>query len=277
MYHSALVALNTEGGNEAATQMAVDLAVRQHLQLSAIAVIDPSAVAPAKAVPLGATAYKERRDDALKTQAHERAQQELDAFAQRCGAAGVTCELALREGHLDEEIAFAVQAVDLLVIGHGNGVEGSDERDHVSRLDDLLRSSARPSLVVPGPTAEVRRVVVAYDGSLQSARALHDFALSGFWQDCPVDVLSLAADSAPAAETAERGAAYLKTHGYAAEARPMIAKYQEAKHILEFVQESGAGILVMGAHGKSHWRTFVVGTVTRSLLQSTPVPVFVSH
>ena len=275
MYHSALVALNIDGGNEAVAQTAVDLAVRQHLQLSAIAVIDPSAIAPAEAVPLGATAFKERHDDVLKTQAHERAQQELDGFAQRCGAGGVTCEMALREGRLDEEIALAVQGADLLVIGHG--AEGAGGRDDVSRLDDMLRSSARPSLIVPSPAGEVRRVVVAYDGSLQSARALYDFALSGLWQDCPVAVLSLATVSSRAAETAERATGYLRTHGYAAEAHPMIAKYEEAKHILEFVRESGAGILVMGAHGKPHWRTFVVGTVTRSLLQATPVPVFVSH
>ncbi len=277
MYHSALVALNARGGNEVVSQTAIDLAVRQNLQLSAIAVIDPSAVAPAEAVPLGATAYKKRLDDTLKTQAHEEAQQELDEFAQRCAASGITCALALQEGPIEDEIARAVQGADLLVIGHGDGTENEGGRADVQRLDQLLRASARPCLVVPGPADEVRRVVVAYDGSLQSGRALYDFALSGLWQDCPVDVLTLAADSSLAAQTAERGAAYLRTHGYAAEARPMIARYQEAKHILEFVQESGAGVLVMGAHGTPHWRSFVVGTVTRSLLQETAVPVLVSH
>jgi nucleotide-binding universal stress UspA family protein len=57
----------------------------------------------------------------------------------------------------------------------------------------------------------------------------------------------------------------------------MVAKYEVATHILEFVAHSGAGVLVMGAHGKPHWRTFVVGTVTRSILKAAPVPVFVSH
>jgi nucleotide-binding universal stress UspA family protein len=278
MYRSALIALSTEGGNEDVSQMALDLAVQQHLQLSAITVVDSSTVAPAEAVPLGATAFKERHDDALKTQAHERGQQELAAFGQRCGALDLRCSTALREGHLDQEIAIAAQTCDMLVVGHGDGTEACGEtREDLSKLHSMLGSCGRACLVVPCHAGEIRRVVVAYDGSLQAARAVHDFAVSGLWRDCPVDVVSQAADSQEAAETAERAVGYLRTHDYAAEAHPIVAKFDAADHILEYVKESGAGVLVMGVYGKPRWHKFFVGTVTRSILRATNVPVFVSH
>ena len=278
MYHSALVALHAEGGNEVLSQMAIDLAARQHLQLSAVVVIDPESTVSHEAVPLGASAFKARRDDALMTQVRKKAQEESDGFAQRCSEHGVSCTTAIREGHLDEEIALAAQTCDMLVVGHGDGTEACGEtREDLSQLHSMLESSARACLVVPCRAEEVRRVVVAYDGSLQAARALHDFAVSGLWQDCPVDVVSLAADREEATETAERAAVYLRTHDYAAETHPIVARFDVANHILEFVKESDAGALVMGVYGKSRWHKFMVGTATRSILRATTVPVFVSH
>ena len=278
MYHSALVDLKAEGGNEVASEMAVDLAVRQHLQLSAIVVIDAAEIASAQPVPLGASAAKARRDDTLKRQAHEAAMKELDAFARRCDEHGLSCTTALREGPLDEEIPRAVQAFDLLVVSHGDSTEACGEpREDLSRLSRMLRSSARACLVVPCRAEAAQRVVVAYDGSLQAARALHDFAVSGLWQDCPVDVVSLATDSQEATQAAELAAGYLKTHDYAAAAHPIVARYDVADHILEFVKQSGAGALVMGAYGKPRWHEFVFGTVTRSVLRETTVPIFVSR
>ncbi len=278
MYHSALVALQAEARNEAVSEMAIDLAARQHLQLSAIVVIDPAEIATAEPVPLGAGAAKARRDEAMKRRAHEGAKKELDAFARRCDEHSVSCTTTLREGPLESELPLALESADMLVVGHGDDTEACSEvRGNVSRLDKMLRSSARACLVVPCLQGEVQRVVVAYDGSLQAAAALHDFAASGLWQECPVDVVSLAADGQEAAETAERAAGYLRMHDYAVEAHPLVAKSGVADHVLGFVSQSGAGALVMGAYGKPRWHEFVFGTVTRSVLRATMVPVFVSR
>jgi nucleotide-binding universal stress UspA family protein len=278
MYHSALVALKPQGGNGALAEMAVGLAARHELQLSGVAVLDPSVVRPAEAVPLGAAAFKAQRDDMLKQQTLEKAQAVLDAFTRLCGEAGVACTTAIREGSLESQIPVAVQAADLLMVGHGGDTEScSEAREDVTNLDSMLKYSSRPCLVVPCRAPAVERIVVAYDGSLQAARALHDFALSGLWPEAAVRVISLAENATEATETAERGTAYLRLHGYAADARPLIGKYDPASKILAYVQEDEAGALVMGAYGKSRWREFVFGTVTRSILAAAMVPAFLSH
>ncbi len=278
MYHSALVALKPQGGNHGLTEMAVSLAKRHGLQLSGVAVLDPAVIRPAEAVPLGATAFKAQRDDTLKQQILEKAQAELGTFARLCGEAGVACATAIREGSLESQIPIAVQATDLLMVGHGGDTEScSEEREDVTNLDHMLKDSPQPCLVVPCRTPAVERVVVAYDASFQAARALHDFALSGLWPEAAVHVISLAEDATGAAETAERGAGYLRLHGYAAEAKPLIGKHDPANKILAYTQEANAGALVMGAYSKSRWREFVFGTVTRSILTAVMVPVFLSH
>ena len=39
----------------------------------------------------------------------------------------------------------------------------------------------------------------------------------------------------------------------------------------------GAGLLVMGAYGQPSLREFIVGSVTRTILRESPVPVFLFY
>ena len=50
-----------------------------------------------------------------------------------------------------------------------------------------------------------------------------------------------------------------------------------AKVILEQIGRLNAGLLVMGAYGQPGLREFFLGSVTRTLLQETPVPLLLFH
>ncbi|MGE3778500.1 MAG: hypothetical protein AB7F89_15040, partial [Pirellulaceae bacterium] len=90
MYRSATVALKPENPNEAVTNLAVQLAARQHLQYTAVAVIDPDLIAPAEPTPLGASAFKTHRDAARKEELQHLAQAALDSFARRCAESSIS-------------------------------------------------------------------------------------------------------------------------------------------------------------------------------------------
>ena len=47
--------------------------------------------------------------------------------------------------------------------------------------------------------------------------------------------------------------------------------------ILSYAADSGTDFLVMGGYGHSRLREFILGGVTRSMLQSMTVPVLLSH
>jgi nucleotide-binding universal stress UspA family protein len=278
MYKAALVALKPERENDGAMREAISLALKEKLQLSALAVVDPDIAAPRQAIPLGAAAFKEHRDDVIKQQRHEAALAALSGFTGLCDEAGIECSTTHREGPLDDEFGIATESVDILVIGHGGAAEaGSKAREDLSVLNKILTAIARPCLLVPCRPAEIDRVTVAYDGSLQSARALYDFALSGLWSDAAVDILTIADEGSFADETAARAAQYLALHGYTATPHPVVTKYNVADNIVSFITDSGSKALVMGAYGKPRWREAFVGSVTRSVLRNVMVPVFISH
>ena len=100
------------------------------------------------------------------------------SFEEAVGASGVTGRwMALSHGDpgfVVVETAFCARFADLAVIGQGSS-------DYPQLPDDLVErvalESGRPVLVIPrsGPTVELgKSVVVAWNASRESSRALHD-------------------------------------------------------------------------------------------------------
>ncbi len=49
------------------------------------------------------------------------------------------------------------------------------------------------------------------------------------------------------------------------------------KTILAKAKEHGAAMIVMGAFHHSRWREFILGGVTRTMLEETTIPLFMAH
>jgi nucleotide-binding universal stress UspA family protein len=80
-----------------------------------------------------------------------------------------------------------------------------------------------------------------------------------------------------AALHAERAVEFLKSHGIPVSACPVDSCGPPAEAILDRARLWDAGLLVMGAYGQPVLREFFLGSVTRTVLEESPVPVFLYH
>lgn len=146
-------------------------------------------------------------------------------------------------------------------------------------IEAALMTSGRPVLAVPRahPAFAGRRIIVAWDGSREAARAAHE-ALPLLRAAQTVEIVSVgdAEDllaSVPGAEFAR----HLARHGVAV----TVSDLPQAGSIAETLRSHAglirADLIVMGAYGHSRTREFVFGGVTRSLLLDAPVPLFLAH
>ena len=71
--------------------------------------------------------------------------------------------------------------------------------------------------------------------------------------------------------------AYLKRHGVNVEVMPPQKSRDIGKSLLDLAAEQGTDLLVMGGYGHTRFREFLLGGVTRTILESTAVPVLMSH
>jgi nucleotide-binding universal stress UspA family protein len=132
-------------------------------------------------------------------------------------------------------------------------------------------------VTVPSRLPQGDRVAVAYDGSLQAARTIQAFQNTGLDEGRKIDVLSIAPTHLEAARHADRAAEFLRLHDLDAESHPIASTASPAKVLLEQVRELDAALLVMGAYGQPTWREFFFGSVTRTMLKHSPIPLFLYH
>ena len=277
MLQSLLVGVDGSEYSEAAVELGIRWAQRSGAVLVGLGIIDAPTISKPQPVPLGGSAYKMHRDASLLADATHRVEHFLEHCARRCTEADVACQILEEIGLPAERILLEAQRYDLILLGQHTFFHFETQPQPDDTLHAVLKHSPRPVVAVPATLPEGRAVVVAYDGSLHAARALHMFQAVGLDSSQDVHVVCVGPDQEHAAQCVERAVAFLQGHNIVAQAHALATSASPAQVILEHVLQVNASLLVMGAYGRSTLREFFYGSVTRTMLQESPVPLFLYH
>jgi len=213
----------------------------------------------------------------------ERAEKIKAAFRQRMEDAGQSFDWRNIENATSDSVHSGIasaRCADLVIAAQRNpDVDATETAD----LDALLYESGRPVLVVPhhGPSySGYRRIVVAWNGSRQSARAAFDaLPLIQEAEHTEVFVIDPPEDSEfdPGASGTEIAAA-LARHGANVAVASEASNGRSADQVLQArIAATGSDLLVLGAYSHSWLRQLLFGGLTRSVLQSMPIATFMSR
>ena len=201
----------------------------------------------------------------------------FEAAAKQAGVAAETRILDATFGGAATLFARIARRFDLAVVGQAQREYGVSEE---LMIEGALFESGRPVIVVPyiqkrGLTLE--RVLACWDGGRTSARAIGD-AMPILERASSVDIVIVAEERKNDEITGANMSEHLTRHGIAVNVK-RIAKgdltIEDA--ILSYAADSGADFMVMGGYGHSRLREFILGGVTRGILATMTVPVFMSH
>ncbi len=207
--------------------------------------------------------------DTIATLLNERGKATLSNFEQACLAAGVESDTVLDTGIVHQSILEQAELADLLVLGRGG--EHSDWLEGLmgSTTEAVIRRAKLP-VAVAGCTLPISNgVVLAYDGSPNSSQALKFAVQLASDTKAPLKIVMIGADEMqPAAAEART---YLEDHGLAATLE--FRDGDAAAKIVEYAQDAGAGLLVMGAYGHSRVRELLIGSTTTHVVNHAPCPI----
>src|SRR5262249_3898782 len=154
MLTSILVALDGSASSFTATTLALDWAKRYDARLQALGIVDEVSIRRPEPVPLGAGAYKKARDEARITDAHQRVAGFLADFRARATAAGARAEIVEELGDPAERILWEAQRADAVILGRETHFKFETPERRDATLAQVVRSSARPMVVVPQTVVE---------------------------------------------------------------------------------------------------------------------------
>jgi nucleotide-binding universal stress UspA family protein len=268
---SILVHVTDSGQAKARVETALAMAMDHNAHLTGLGVNATSHIPP-YAVP-GIPAQVMADVEARGVAAVESARVDFEAAMKRAGWSERSNWLE-GKGNVVDVVGLHARYADLTVIGQ----QGADGADNLTP-DGLVLQSGRPVLVIPhvGVKRPVgKHIVVAWNASREAARAVGD-AMPVLEHSEMVDIMSIKPEGIgdlPGADLAR----HLARHDIKAEAKQSLASQIETGDVLlNYVSDSGADLVVMGAYGHSRMREFILGGVTHHMLEHMTVPVLMSH
>lgn len=170
------------------------------------------------------------------------------------------------------------RCVDLIVVGLDVPDDPSSEAQGLD-VERLVIDCGLPVLGIPIVSFSDtigQNVMLAWDGSRECARALHD-ALPFLRDAASVRVTSIEGDPLSAHAPAN-AVAHLKRLGIAAELDTALDLHMPiGEEILSRIEREKVDLLVAGAYGHSRLWEHLFGGASRTLLHQMMVPVLVSH
>lgn len=212
------------------------------------------------------------------------AAQSESLFNDKVKAAGVTGQWhGLQHGeynHVIREVIIWSRYADLTVLGqYDRDVTSGAAPEELN--EQVVLNSGRPVLVIPyaGSFPEIgRRVAVAWNAEREAARALAD-AMPLLEGADEVTVITVLTQAAGAADPTRVGVSeHLALHGVKAEQSHFtVTDIGAMDALLARTMDTGADLLVMGAHGHYGFPYLHRGSGTRHVLRTCPVPLLLSH
>jgi len=276
MLRSILIGLDGSPYSQSAIELGIDWARRFKILLVGLGIVDEPAICRPELVPLGADSFKQHSDEVRLARASHQVEQFLEQFRQQCTKAGVTSKVLKEVGDPTEQILREAQRYDLILLGQQTHFHFATQQEPCETLKKVLKNTPRPVVTVPIQRTGGTAVVIAFDGSLQAARALQAFQwlrLDG----AKIHVVSVGADSTEVTRCADRAVEFLGLHELQATVHAVVSSAAPAQVLLDHLRGLNANLAVMGAYGKPGIREFFLGSVTRTLLQESPVPLFLYH
>jgi nucleotide-binding universal stress UspA family protein len=277
MLKRILVVLDGSKASSVAKRYAIKLAKELGAEITGVGVIDMPWITAAQPEPLGGAAFKIHRDQDVVNQNHKRIKDMLGRFQTLCKENNLKYTVAELQGFPTTEIETMSERHDLIVIGRTTDFhfELDEESDLTVRY--IIRDNPRPLIVVTSDYDVDKKVLIAYDGSLQAARSLHMYLLLGIGKGHKVHILSIGKKQKEAEAVALRAKDMCLLHGVEADVEGVTSKSSPEIVIQNKAEELGVTMVVLGAFGHTGIREFLFGSTTEHLLEKSKFSLFIHH
>ena len=206
----------------------------------------------------------------------EKVQRIREIFYWRLGETGLQGSLAIEVGEPGKRILERSFYTDMVIVkmNYAPGIQPLHKLR--SGFRTLVRKSPQPLLVVPGYMRQVKRLLLAYDGSPKSREAMYIAAYLAIHWKVELYILSNYRDNTLKDEMKvhiNEARAYMRLGGVFYKAH--LRKGFSGQNILNFVNEKEIDMVIMGSYGSTPLKEVMTGSTIDYVLDGIQIPVLI--
>ena len=175
------------------------------------------------------------------------------------------------EGSPVDAICEKANVTDLIVLGaHGEFARWGTKMMGAT-TEAISRQCEKPLFIAQKDVRDIRKILVPYDGSRNSNRAL---PLAGFWASkfgASLIVFTVDSNTERAESIVQEGKEYLSAYDVPVETKT--GKGDPDQEIVTFAEQNGCDLIIMGAYGHSRIREAILGSTTEQVMRNAKIPV----
>ena len=142
-----------------------------------------------------------------------------------------------------------------------------------SSVERMVRASAKPCLVTPEKFRPIQHMLIAYDGSEESSKALRAGIALALALGVKVTITTVSALGGEDAASEILHKAKQQALDGGVKAQLELLHGDPEAQILQVRETVGADLIVMGAYGHTRIRELILGSTTSHVLRKANVPV----
>ena len=271
MIQNILVALDPDEDTPVAIDYACSIAHQRDASVTGIAVVDTRRIEKqSSGGGIGSMYYAEILKEKWTEQTRKTARQLIADFQDASQEAEVKSRYLIREGRPADCIVDEMRFQDVLVIGNVPHFFYVHPDEQTTTLTQIVKNGVGPVLIVPDKKVDISSVLIAYDGSYASARAMQRFCQSQpFGNDMPVEIINIYAtgeqDHSDILLIKARD--YVASWGFSVDTVSM-GGTNHYDLIMQHADTIQANMIVAGAHSVSRMSQLAFGSTTASLVES---------
>lgn len=275
MFKTILVPIDSSDTSLVAVDYAIDLSRSFNSEVEGLSIIDIKKLAGPFMRDLGTSIggmvpYGDFQQN-LRKFMEDTAKAALDELEGKCNSAGIPCTRTMKEGVVSREIFESAKRCDMIAMGMSG--EHAFWRDAFlgSNLESVVRQTHKPVLVTPEKYKKITKILVAYDASSFSTKALTAGADIAEQMKLPLTVVTVSDDKKAGEDILSQADENLKdckiTYDKA------LKDGETVSAILDSCNEGSYDLLVMGAYGHSKIRELILGNTTVQIMRKVSCAV----
>jgi nucleotide-binding universal stress UspA family protein len=205
----------------------------------------------------------------------QNAKQGIEEIEALCNDSNVAFKFIESDADPVDALIDAWRYADLVMLG----LHSWFKRDVIEKPSDvllkILMKGVRPIIAFPEEIYEVKKVLIAYSGSPESAFAMKRFVHLNMWEDMDLHIATFGKSAILAEQLLNEAEDYCRDHGFDPKLEAVDGDPSEA--VDAYADKIGADLIALGSGYNSALFKSSFSSVTIQLIKNSARPLFMSH
>lgn len=275
MIKRILVALSGTPFTPSAVAHAIELARMHEAEVTGVTLEDFARLSHVGPIPIGGGAAAHELAEHRIHITEERIEHEITAFEAKCREAGTPHSVVRETGSTLEQFMGLWRYHDLTIIGLRGLFQYGVLENPDGQVSRLIAKGVRPIIAVAEEYRPIRRAMIAYNGSMESAKAMKRFVQMRLWPSTEIRIACFGFSDRDADRVLSAASTYCQAHGHTPETASLPGDATDA--MLLYAHECEVDLIVMGMTARSKLMKLILGDTALNAIQRSEVPLFLAQ